>query len=79
MEEKLTPRKLLAKLEMEANDPISKARAEGARLMLDKYNEKAQFYRDTHREHNRIYQREYHRKMRAKKKGEQDKHIDISN
>ena len=67
--ENLTPKKLLIKLELEANDPVSRARAEGARLMFNKYNEKAQHYRDTHKEHNRIYQREYHRRMRAKKKG----------
>lgn len=64
----MTPKKLLNKLQSEATTEIGKARYEGALAIYEVYNESARRYRETHREHNKIYQREYHRKWRAAKK-----------
>lgn len=64
----MTPKKLLEQLETEATNEIGKARYEGALAIYTIYNEKARHYRETHREYNKIYQREYHRKWRKLKK-----------
>ena len=67
----MTPKKLLNKLQVEAKDEIGKARYEGALAIHELYTATQRKYYATHREHNREYQRNYHRAWRAKKKLQQ--------
>ena len=73
----MTPNQLIKKFE----DNGDHEKAEGARELYKIIMGRITATRrtDEGREAYNKYQREYHRKMRDKKKGEQDKHIDISN
>lgn len=57
----MTPKQLLNKIEMEANDEIGKARYEGALAVYQCFLDKQRSYYATHKEHNRAYHREYNR------------------
>ena len=70
----MTPKQLLNKLEQEMLNAspdtvdVHTAAYQGALRMYQLYTAKQRLYYETHREHNREYQRNYHKAWRAKKK-----------
>lgn len=65
----MTPKQLIVKLQAEATDEIGKARLEGALIIHEAYLDRQRKYYATHKEHNKLYQREYQRNRYRKAHG----------